>query len=113
MLQILNDQSTNYIPNDTGYYKEDIILVSQRRPPEFVKGAGERLKKVRLALGLNQAEMCEKLSTKASAYSQWERGVMLIDPLVCSNLSLKFSIPMDYIYNGKENGLPEEIAKKI
>jgi DNA-binding XRE family transcriptional regulator len=113
MLQILNDQSTNYIPNDTGYYKEDIVLVSQRRPPEFVRGASERLKKVRIALGLSQVDFCKKLEIKTRAYSQWETGVQLIDPLICAKISQKFSIPMDYIYTGNELGLPEQIKTKI
>tara|TARA_X000001382_G_scaffold127275_1_gene114907 strand:+ start:733 stop:1083 length:351 start_codon:yes stop_codon:yes gene_type:complete len=113
MLQILNYQSTNYTPNDTGYYKEDIVLVSQRRPPEFVKGAGERLKKVRLALGFNQVQFGQKLGVKKSAYSQWESGTQLIDPLICAKLSETFSIPMDYIYTGNQLSLPDTIKNKI
>jgi transcriptional regulator with XRE-family HTH domain len=88
-------------------------VVSQRRPPEFVKDASERLKKVRLALGLSQIDFCRKLEIKTRAYSQWETGKQLIDPVICARLSEKFSVTMDYIYRGVEAGLSEEIRKKL
>jgi DNA-binding XRE family transcriptional regulator len=113
MLQILNDQSTNYIPNDTGYYKEDIVLVNQRRPQQFVVGAGERLKKCRKALGLSQITICEKLGVTQGNYSQWESGRQLIDPLIAVTLLQKFGVTLDYIYSGKEDTLPKALKDKI
>jgi transcriptional regulator with XRE-family HTH domain len=88
-------------------------MVSQRRPAEFVKGVGHRLKKVRLALGFNQKEFISKLDVKKSAYSQWESGIQLIDPFKALILSQKFGITMDYIYGGIETALPEDIRKKL
>lgn len=104
-----------YNPFEVFYYEthEEEILAETRRPIEFVQASGERLKKVRQALGLTQVDLCEKLDVKQNAYSAWENGKLLMDPFVASILSTKFGVTLDYIYNGVEKDLPEEIRKKI
>ena len=105
----------DYNPFEVFYYEtyEEELLAETRRPIEFVVSSGERLKKVRLALGLTQVELCEKLDVKQNAYSAWENGKLLMDPYVASILATKFGVTLDYIYNGVEKDLPEDVRKKI
>lgn len=105
----------DYNPFEIFYYetKEEEILAEARRPVEFVVASGERLKKVRNALGLTQVELCEKLDVKQNAYSAWENGKLLMDPYVASILATKFGVTLDYLYNGVEKDLSKELRKIV
>lgn len=108
MLQILD----KYQPSDTGYYPNDNMPI-ERRPKDYVEAAGKRLRQARLALGFSQKDFCQILDVKTSIYSGWENGNYLIDPFIATKISIDFSIPMDFIYSGKKDNLPDKLRKYL
>ena len=58
---------------------------------------GERIKELRLNLGLNQVEFSKLLNVTKQSVSNWENNNILpsIDMLI--NISKKFSVSADYL----------------
>jgi transcriptional regulator with XRE-family HTH domain len=106
------DCATIYCPTDNGYY-ETFDMPQQVRPTEYVTEVGIRLRAARIATGLNQRQMADKLGVKRGTYNRWEMGDQLIDPYVAVRMAQRYRITMDYIYHGDESGLSEEFVKKI
>ena len=49
-------------------------MSSSKRAKKGKMFPGERIKQIRMALGLTQAEFAKKLGTKQRTVSNWERG---------------------------------------
>jgi transcriptional regulator with XRE-family HTH domain len=77
---------------------EDIILDA---PDESLKGFGNRLKEVRLKLGLIQKDFAEKMGITGSFISELEKGKKAPGMSVLKRLSNEFNISLDYLINGK------------
>ncbi len=83
------------------------------RDPEELKAIGNRLKFSRLALGVSQKSLYERLGVAANTWHQWEAGKRTPDPLVMTKLHDLFGISLDWIYAGNPQNLPDSIAGKV
>ena len=72
-----------------------------------------RLIATRLALGLNQRQLCERSGVATNTYNQWEkvRGRPDLDGAL--SLCDEFGLTLDWIYRGDPSRLPHDLATKI
>ena len=63
---------------------------------------GERLKQARLAAGLSQIELGEKIETSGAFVCMLERGRRTASHLVLSDICKVLGCSMDYLVNGTE-----------
>ncbi len=75
----------------------------KRNASELVE-IGNRLKVARLALDLNQKEICEVLGVKVATWNHWESGRRIPDPMAMKDLYLLHGVTMEWIYAGAPNG---------
>ena len=64
-------------------------------------------------LGKSQIEMCREIDATDKAWSQWEKGSRLFDVLAAIRLKKRHGIPLDWIYGGDPDCLPEDMAEWI
>lgn len=74
---------------------------------------GERLRRLRLALGKSQLEVAKKLGVGASAISNYETGTRALDPYDAFKLKIAYSAPLEWLYGGDESSLPKKLADKL
>lgn len=72
-----------------------------------------RLRATREALGLRPVDICRALGFPQNQYSQWESGRARpnLDDMI--RFSIRYRIPLDWIYQGDPSGLPYEIAEPV
>jgi len=64
---------------------------------------GDRLYSARIALGLSQAQVAEKLGITQTAYADWERYHVALRPDQVEKLTNILKVSVDHLYgNGKE-----------
>lgn len=64
---------------------------------------GERLYAARIALGLSQAQVAEKLGITQTAYADWERYPVALRPDQVEKLTEIFKVSVEQLYgNGQE-----------
>ena len=85
-------------------------MISER---EFQIAVGQRLRRLRLALGKSQVDMAEKLRVGASAVSNYEKGLRAVDPYAAFRLKLSYGAPLEWLYGGDESALTPILAKKL
>lgn len=74
---------------------------------------GNRLKAARMALDLSQKDLYDTLGVKAAAWSHWESGKRMPDPVVMFELYKLHGITLEWIYGGDPRGLPFGVAQTI
>lgn len=79
----------------------------------FDVAAGLRLARVRVALGLKQEALAEKLGISRSRIANFEQGTRTPDPRVMSRLSELYGVTTDYIYHGDARMMPSWIMDGI
>lgn len=67
-------------------------------------GVGARLKYARIAKGLMQAEVADKIGMQRSSYSKVESGIYDLLPKYCVKLADLLELSCDYILRGHEAG---------
>lgn len=67
------------------------------------KEIGRRVHELRLERGLTQDEFAQQLEVKRSAISQIENGLMAPSLELAIKISIKFSVPVDWLINGMFN----------
>lgn len=85
-------------------------MISDR---EFRAAVGERLKRLRLALGRSQADFAKKLDVGATAVSNYENGNRAVDPYDAFKLKMAYGAPLEWLYGGDESSLPPHLADKL
>lgn len=73
---------------------------------------GDKIKKLRLSLGLNQMEFAKKLYVTSAAVSQWETNVTKPDVDRLMQISKTFSVPLDYFSDDEKQYSEAELIKK-
>ena len=79
----------------------------------------ERLKKMRLALGLNQRLFSEALGIKQGSYSDVERGKSGLSAIIIKALIVKFRVNPIWLFEGKgamfigEKTIPQKLYKEL
>ncbi len=66
----------------------------------------EKLKEVRIRLGLSQKEMIQKLNVSKSTYSRWETGEKIIPLKHLINYCNVMQISIDYIIGISDSKIP-------
>ena len=81
--------------------------------PRSLEAIAQRLIATREALDLSQAEFCRRTGIATNTYNQWEmaHGRPSLDQAV--KIAEEFDVPLDWIYLGKLNKVPHELALKI
>ena len=74
---------------------------------------GERLHKLRNAMGLKQGAVAEMLGITHSAWSQYESGKRKLTIEVAGNLAVRFGVTLDWIYRGDPSGLPMRLSQLL
>ena len=74
--------------------------MAKTNPPGVA--VGERLRRSREALGLNQADVCRRAGVTANAYNQWEKGRRLINLFDAMKLADVLNITLDWLYRGSD-----------
>lgn len=87
--------------------------MNKPRDNEDLEIIGNRLKAARIALGLSQKELYETLGVKAAAWSHWEGGKRMPDPVVMFELYKRHGITLEWIYGGDPKGLPFGVAQIV
>ena len=87
--------------------------MGSRRPPDYLREVGRRLRLVRLAHGMTAADFCREVGASAKAYSQWENGNRLLDVLVAIRLKECYGVTLDWLYDGDRTRLPARLAALV
>ena len=81
--------------------------------PESTEMVAERLRLLREALGLDQAEMCRRTGIGVSAWNNAETGDNRIGISNAIKVRQTFGVGLDCIFMGDQRALPSEMATKI
>ena len=92
---------------------EDPMPSKRTRPPAYLRHVGRRLRVARLGLGRSAADMCRELDISEQTWSQWENGKRLLDVLVAIRLKERYSITLDWLYDGDPAGPPPGLAEWV
>ncbi|KZL02293.1 MULTISPECIES: helix-turn-helix transcriptional regulator [unclassified Pseudovibrio] len=84
----------------------------EKTPKQFQE-IGERLRKIREHTGLNQQEFAEKHGFNRTRYNHWENGIRRISLDCAYVIRETYDITLDYIYLGREAGLPQTFLHSI
>jgi len=74
---------------------------------------GRRLKALRLAHDLNSTEFPKRAGISRGAYNHWEHGRHRIGIDKAIALGRVYNVSLDYIFTGRMNLVPHELAVKI
>ena len=72
-----------------------------------------RLRRLRTALGMSQADLCRRIGVAPNRWNQYETGERRITVEVAGKLEDAFGVTLDFVYLGKEAGLPVRIVDQI
>ena len=89
-------------------------MPEKKRPEEWKRQVGQRLRAVRVAAGYKTArEFAQRIDVGESAYTNWERGERLIEPEDLRKVRDLTGVTSDYIYYGDPSGLPARLARAL
>ncbi|KZL02809.1 MULTISPECIES: helix-turn-helix transcriptional regulator [unclassified Pseudovibrio] len=74
---------------------------------------GNRLRLIRDHTGLTQQEFAEKHGFNRARYNHWETGLRRISLDCAYKIRETYDITLDYIYLGREAGLPQSFIQTI
>lgn len=84
-------------------------LAEQMRPEKI----GERMRILRLALGLKPAEIADALGIERTYWSRFECGRRPVSDHVAVLLVARFGITLDWLILGRWDKLPFDLAEKL
>lgn len=87
--------------------------MEKRRPTDQLALVGGRLRALRDALGLSQAELAGIVNKAANTVAMWETGQRLLDPLAASALADRYGASLDWFYRGDLSGVRRDLADRI
>lgn len=73
---------------------------------------GDKIKKLRLSLGINQTEFAKKLFVTPAAVSQWENNITRPDMDRLMRISKAFSVSLDYFSDDEKQYSEAELIKQ-
>ena len=82
-------------------------------PVPLLVEIGERLALTREAVGLTQHQFAQAYGCSRSALANWETGRGLPDTYTMIRFCTDREIPLDWIFAGKPQRLPHEIAERV
>lgn len=96
-------------------YKNNMVDASiQAREADTPEDICARLKVLRRAFGLTQAEMAERLGLGSQqAWQNYETGKRSLDYTIALLIAQRFHAPLDWIYRGLDAMVPMHLAQKL
>lgn len=83
-----------------------------RLAPDLEETAA-RIVAVRQAIGLTKAEFADAIEVDRSSWTKIENASKPLHADHAFRISVRYSIPMDYLYRGVLKDLPASLAEKI
>lgn len=74
---------------------------------------GQRLRLLRLALGMSPSEIADTLDIERTYWSRFEGGKRPITEAVAALLVVRFGVTLDWLILGKWDSLPFALAEKM
>lgn len=93
-----------------------VVMPRHATPPPadaVLAQMGQRLARVRRALGYTQESFADTFGCGRSAVANWERGAYPPDVYAMMRLSDRHDVPIEYIYQGKTARLPQQLAEVL
>lgn len=81
--------------------------------PESIPEIAKRLRAVRMALGLSQAEISRRIGAQPTQWGNWEKARARIRVDEAMALKKRFGIPTDWIYLGDDRSMPYDLMRAI
>lgn len=73
---------------------------------------GDRIKELRLSLGLNQAEFAKRLYVTPGAVSQWEKGATRPDTDRLIKIAVEFNVPLGSLVDVQDERIAQETGEQ-
>ena len=91
------------------------IRIVPGSPKEFstTKDVSERLRQLRAALAISQAQLCRRAGIEANAWNNYEKGRNRISVDHAIKVKRAFGVTLDWIYHADMGGVRSDIAEKI
>ena len=77
------------------------------------RAVGERLRLLRVALGLTPSEISDYLGIERTYWSRFEKGRQGLSDSVAALLTIRFGVTLDYLILGDASNLPVALSEKI
>lgn len=85
-----------------------------KRTEEWTREVGRRLRETRIAAGFTSArQFAAELGVKENTYTNWERGVRLIEPEDLAKVRDLTGVTCEFIYYGEPVSLPPSLARAL
>lgn len=81
--------------------------------PTDKQEVGRRLRYLRKSLGLVQPALAQQINVARTRWNNWEVGVGRIPVDAAAQLVQIYGVTLDWIYLGREAGMPYELLMKI
>jgi len=92
----------------------DVLSAADRTQAEaHPRAIGCRLKELREALGLRQAQFAERVGLSATTYNNYEVGLSRPDIENALRIARALRVGLDWIYLGQERQVPQDIYDLI
>jgi len=78
-----------------------------------VDAVARRLRVLRKALGLQQAQIADRADIKRNAYNQYDKGGRALTLAPALKLCETFGVTLDWLFRGDLTGLPHGLAVDI
>jgi hypothetical protein len=89
-------------------------MPTDRPPKQEAIDAGQRLRRLRIALGFPTQKLFAPLvGLDKDTFGAYERGQNLVPQYIVTRLKRQFGVTHDYVYEGDHRGLPFELAMKL
>jgi hypothetical protein len=89
------------------------IMASRSVAEASTPAVAERLRLLREALGIDQAEMCRQTGIGTSAWNNAETGDNRIGVDNAMKIRKRYSVGLDYVYANDYTAIPSKLATKI
>lgn len=91
----------------------NVRRMSDLADTEMQRAIGERLRRVRLAIGLTQAQIVAGFGITITGWSAWENGRNTPDLLMLAKVARRYGFDTNYIAFGDMAGLRKDLADKL
>ena len=90
-----------------------ILMPNPPRDDAVSVEVGQRLSRVRDALGLTQEQLADALNVGRTTLANWETGVRLADVAAIARMSVRFGPVLEWVYNGSTASMPNWLVEKV
>lgn len=89
------------------------IVPGTAREFSTTKDVSERVRQLRAALGISQAQLCRRAGIETNAWNNYEKGRNRISVDHAIKVKRAFGVTLDWLYHGDLGGVRSDIAEKL